>query len=85
MVLFYMGELSHAEIASLMGRSRDDVRQLKHRALTTLEHQLQAAGYPAPRETRRQRNAMWILPRPLVVLRCRRFALGQPVGTTHAR
>lgn len=73
LVLRYLMDLDFAQIAMLLGRSNEDVRQLQYRALRFLEKRLRAVGRapeqrskPMPVQRRRQQSG---------VLRLRRFML----------
>jgi RNA polymerase sigma-70 factor (ECF subfamily) len=72
LLLRFMLDLRHAEVAQILGRSETDVRALQHRALRFLEQRLRAIGR-VPRE--RGRATMRRSLRPAHVLRSRRFAL----------
>jgi RNA polymerase sigma-70 factor (ECF subfamily) len=71
-VLRFMLEMTHAEIAGVLGRSATDVRTLQHRGLRFLEQRLIAIGRE-PLAGRRGR--MRIYRRQAPVLRMRRFSL----------
>jgi RNA polymerase sigma-70 factor, ECF subfamily len=72
LALRYMLDLTTEEVATVLGRTPDAVRQLEYRARRSLHARL------APlrtKETRFVRSAMVMRMRPLPVLRARRFVL----------
>ena len=73
MMLRYMMDLTCPEIAAILGRSPDAVRQLQHRALTFLRERLVAVG----REPKQARVPMSMRRRPALsrVIPARRLAL----------
>jgi RNA polymerase sigma-70 factor (ECF subfamily) len=75
LVLRYMLDLNHVEIASVLGLSHENVRVLHHRAQRFLRDRLTALGR-GPRERTRARMRSW--PKKAPVLRSRRFALSRP-------
>jgi RNA polymerase sigma-70 factor (ECF subfamily) len=72
LMLRYMLDLPHAEIARILDRSPDDVRILAHRALRFLEKRLRTLGH-TPTIARLERARA--CPKQAWVLRHRRFAL----------
>ena len=72
LALRYMLDLSHGEIAAILGREAGAVRALHHRALRALETRLTRLGR-APRHARDTRMRRWVKRAP--VIRERRFAL----------
>ena len=81
--LRFTGDMTHAEIASILGRSSADVRMHLSRALRFLRTRLSALGHaPEPRRRSRMRRAG----REATVLRARRWALHtRGPGTFSAR
>ena len=71
-VLRFMLDMSHAEIAGVLGRSATDIRTLQYRGLRFLEQRLTAIGRE-PVAGRRSR--MRVYRRQAPVLRMRRFSL----------
>lgn len=71
LVLRYILDLTHAEIATVLGRTPTDVRTLQHRALRFLRERLSAVRYPQSRRRARMR----VYRRQAPVLRMRRFSL----------
>ena len=72
LVLRYMLDFTTSEVASVLGRTPDAVRQLEYRARRSLQARLAPVR---ARETRFVRSAMMMRRRPLPVLRARRFVL----------
>lgn len=72
LMLRFTADLSHDEIASILGRSPESVRMLQVRALAFLRHRLSAIGHDA-RCLDRARMRRW--PREATVLRARRWVL----------
>jgi RNA polymerase sigma-70 factor (ECF subfamily) len=72
LMLRYMLDLSHGEIAKILGRSSEDVRIQAHRALRFLEQRLRALGRTSTMGAREPSRAR---PRHAYVLRSRRYAL----------
>jgi RNA polymerase sigma-70 factor (ECF subfamily) len=73
LVLRFMLDLTHKEIAEVLGRSPEDVRILSHRALHFLRDRLTAIGREPERDAVRERSKVYL--RQRTVLRARRFAL----------
>ncbi|MDX6653129.1 MAG: hypothetical protein QOJ38_1910 [Solirubrobacterales bacterium] len=71
--LRYVMDLSNAEVARVLGRSPDSVRQLQSRAFAFLRKRFAAIGRTPV--TGRRRTPMRPLPRKAAVVRMRRFAL----------
>jgi RNA polymerase sigma-70 factor (ECF subfamily) len=72
LMLRYALDLSHADTATVLGRSPEDVRVLQHRALGFLRQRLVSLGRESPsRHSTRMRRVVRHAP----VLRRRRFAL----------
>jgi RNA polymerase sigma-70 factor (ECF subfamily) len=71
LMLRYMLDLTHTEVAIVLNRSEDDVRMLQSRALRYMRERLAALG----RTPSRQRGRLVRCPRKSTVLRARRFAL----------
>src|SRR6185503_20700827 len=71
--LRYMLDLDIEEIATVVGRTPEAVRQIDYRARRTLEERLIAIRGRA--ETSQNRSPMVVRVRPASVLRGRRFAL----------
>jgi RNA polymerase sigma-70 factor (ECF subfamily) len=74
LVLRYMVDLSHAEVAATLDRTVEDVRGLQHRALRFLRERLTAIGR-APAADRSRRTRILRCPKQAPVLRARRFSL----------
>ncbi|MDX6652464.1 MAG: hypothetical protein QOJ38_1245 [Solirubrobacterales bacterium] len=73
LVLRFMLDMTHAEIAAVLGRSAVDVRTLQHRALRFLNGRLGAIRARPSTEKRRTRSQIYRRQAP--VLRMRRFSL----------
>ena len=71
LMLRYMLDLPHAQVAAALGRSSDDVRQLQSRALAFLRDRLTALGH-APS---RKRARITRVRRQAPVIRMRRWSL----------
>ena len=71
LMLRYMLDLSHAEVAEVLGRSNEDVRNLQSRGLAFIRTRLTALG----RAPSRQKARLVRYPKKARVLRSRRFAL----------
>ena len=72
LVLRYMLDFTISEVATVLGRTPDAIRQLEYRARRSLQARLAPVR---AKETRFVRSAMARRVRPLPVLRARRFAL----------
>jgi RNA polymerase sigma-70 factor (ECF subfamily) len=72
MMLRYMMDLSYAEVAEVLGRSPDAVRQLQQRALRYLRARLKALGHPSYQRTVRVSMLRLLSRSP--VLRARRYS-----------
>jgi len=75
LVLRYVLDLTHAEIAAVLQRSPEDVRVMAHRAQRFLRDRLASLGR-VPTRHGRARMERW--PKKAPVLRARRFAIGRP-------
>jgi RNA polymerase sigma-70 factor (ECF subfamily) len=75
----YVCDLKLVEIAQLLGRSPESIRQLHVRALSHLEQRLCALGR-GPTTTRASRSPVRVLLRQSVALRARRFVLTRSLG-----
>jgi RNA polymerase sigma-70 factor (ECF subfamily) len=75
----YVCDFKLVEIARLLGRSPESIRQLHVRALSHLEQQLVALGR-GPATTRVTRAPVRVLLRQSVALRARRFVLTRSLG-----
>jgi len=75
MMLKYMMDLSAPEIAEILGRSPDAVRQLQQRAMTYLRERLGALGRGPRSDQRRVPLPMRRMHSPVTVLGTRRSAL----------
>jgi RNA polymerase sigma-70 factor (ECF subfamily) len=73
LALRFMLDMTHAEIATVLGRSHEDVRTLQHRALRFLNGRLGAIRARPSTEKRRTRSQIYRRQAP--VLRMRRFSL----------
>jgi RNA polymerase sigma-70 factor (ECF subfamily) len=71
LMLRYMLDLTQREVATVLGRTPEDVRALQSRALRYMRDRMTALG----RTPSRRRGPMVNCPRKATVLRARRFAL----------
>jgi RNA polymerase sigma-70 factor (ECF subfamily) len=71
LMLRYMLDLPHADVARVLGKTPDDVRHLQSRALAFIRKRLTALG----REPARSRLRTLRCPKQAPVLRMRRFSL----------
>jgi RNA polymerase sigma-70 factor (ECF subfamily) len=74
LLLRYMLDLSHRDVAAILGRSAEDVRGLQHRALRSLRERLVAIGRAPAGNVKGQRRILRC-PKQAPVIRRRRFAL----------